>query len=709
MKFKPYLKVTLLLLLMANTAQAYSIIQSTFGISVVNEGYEIIISALLLIIMFLIILRSRENQILDKVHKQRDQLSIALDSAVMGLWEWNILTDNFCADKKCIEMLGYTEDKVPESFIWWSEQTHRDDRKQAKESLMAMFGSQTNDYRSEYRIQTKSGNWIWILDRARIVEWSHEGKPMRAVGSHVDVTKRHQNENQLQQLATVVQQASETIIITNKVGVIEYVNPSFESKLGYTKEETIGNTPQLFASGKHNNIFYKNMYNDLEHGRIWHGLLVNKCKNGTIIQLETTISAVTNDKGFIAQYIAIGRDATHETLLENQLKQAQKMEAIGTLAGGIAHDFNNILSAVMGYSELALLDTDPLSQTSHNINEVIKAAKRAADLISQILTFSRRTEKERKPLLLAPVIKEAMKLLRGTLPSTIDIQINISRDCAPVLADPTQMHQIVMNLCTNAYHAMRKEGGILDVRLDTTEIQKETDSSQVILPAGTYAHMSISDTGNGMSDDVIEHIFEPYFTTKKGGDGTGLGLATVHGIVKLHKGAITVYSEAGEGTTFNVFLPICDLTEITDKNDKSSAPIPQGDGETIMVVDDEETIVQMVQITLSHIGYEIEAYTSSVKALEAFNKSPDKFACIITDQTMPTLTGAEFSKRILKKAPQMPIILCSGFSESINAEKAKDIGIFQYVMKPATSRVLAEAVHNAITRNIKTVSVTGDQ
>jgi len=696
MTYKKYFKFIPAFLIVAQTALAQSGTNVIFDNTLVQDGYRIIISILQIIIAFLIIFRSREKSILKKLKLRNNQISIALDSAEMGLWSWNISTGTFSADSNCTEMLGYTKDEVPPNFIWWSEQTHRDDRKQAKESLLALFDTQTTNYRAEYRIQTKSGDWVWVLDRAKIIKWNSDGKPVKAIGTHVNVTERHENENQLHQLATVVEQAAETIIVTNKDGIIEYVNPSFETKMGYTKEEVLGKSPHLFSSGKHNETFYKNIYNDLEHGRTWHGLISNKCKDGSPIQLETSISPVNNAQDITTQYVAIGRDATHEVVLESQLRQAHKMEAIGTLAGGIAHDFNNILSAVIGYSELAMIDTDPKSETYHNISEVIKAAKRAADLVAQILTFSRRTEQEHAPLLLAPVIKEALKLLRGTLPSTIDIKQNISRECAPVLADPTQMHQIIMNLCTNAYHAMREQGGILDICLDTIDLQKEKEAGQLTLPPGKYAHLSISDTGHGIPKDTLEHIFEPYFTTKKGGDGTGLGLATVHGIVKLHHGAITVYSEEGISTTFNIFLPVCEPEENTNNTDKSATPLPQGHGELIMVVDDEEAIVQTVEIALSHIGYKIDAYTSSVKALEAFEANPNNFACIITDQTMPTLTGVNLSKRILKISPQCPIILCSGFSETINATKAKDIGICQYIMKPITSRVLAEAVHNAI-------------
>jgi CheY-like chemotaxis protein len=350
------------------------------------------------------------------------------------------------------------------------------------------------------------------------------------------------------------------------------------------------------------------------------------------------------------------------------------------------------------------LDTDPESTAHHNMTEVFKAAKRAAELVSQILTFSRRREYERKPLLLAPVLKEALKLLRGTLPSTIQIRQNITADIDPVLADPTQIHQIIMNLCTNAYHAMREHGGILDVTLDTVTLQSPLKKADITLPPGKYARLIIADTGTGMPQAILERIFEPYFTTKSGGDGTGLGLATVHGIVKLHEGTINVKSQIGKGSSFEILLPVCapnlDLLNI----DQSEAPLPKGNHELILVVDDEEAIVQVIEISLRHLNYDIEAFTSSVKALEAFEATPERFDCIITDQTMPTLTGANFARRVLSKRPDIPIILCSGFSENINAEKAADIGIYKFIMKPITSRTLAEAIHDAIQSKSKTVA-----
>ncbi len=383
--------------------------------------------------------------------------------------------------------------------------------------------------------------------------------------------------------------------------------------------------------------------------------------------------------------------------LQTQLQNAQKMEAIGTLAGGIAHDFNNILLPIIGYTEMAITDVPQGSLIRKNLGEVLKAAELAKGLVQQILTFSRQSEKERKPLKIQPIIKESLKLLRASLPTTIEIRQNIDNKCGVILADPTQIYQVMMNLCTNAYHAMREKGGILEVTLTEVDIDSPELPSNLDLNPGPYLNLAISDTGHGMDRTVVERIFDPYFTTKGPGEGTGLGLSVIHGIVRSHGGYITVYSEPGEGTTFHIYLPRIEVSAKVPET-ISIEPAPKGK-EYILFVDDDEQIVNVVQQILERLGYHVAVRTSSVEALEAFRAQPEKFDLVITDLTMPNMIGTELAKRLIDIRPNIPIILCTGFSEAISGKKAKAIGIREYLMKPIAIHDLATTIRKALNKD----------
>ena len=376
--------------------------------------------------------------------------------------------------------------------------------------------------------------------------------------------------------------------------------------------------------------------------------------------------------------------------LQFQLAQAQKMEAIGTLAGGIAHDFNNILSAIIGYTELASLEIPPGSKAKRQLGEVLKGGERAKELVNQILTFGRQTAHEKKPLQIGLIIKEALKLLRSTIPSTIEIQTDISSK-GMVVGDPTQMHQIAMNLCTNAYHAMRERGGVLAVTLKDIDIG--LDSQNPALQPGAYVKLSVRDTGKGITPAHLKRIFDPYFTTKKKGEGTGLGLAVVDGIVRTHGGAITVKSDPGVGTRFDIFLPKVDAK--IEQEIKNLQPLPKGN-ERILFVDDEQALVAMVQEMLERLGYEVVIRTSSVEALETFRKGLDEFDLVITDMTMPYMTGENLAVELMQTRSDIPIVLCTGFSEMIDEEKAKAIGIRAFVMKPLVMNELAKTIRKVL-------------
>jgi len=391
--------------------------------------------------------------------------------------------------------------------------------------------------------------------------------------------------------------------------------------------------------------------------------------------------------------------------LETRLRQAQKIQAIGTLAGGIAHDFNNILAAIMGYAELVRLRIPEEGRAKEHLRQVLVATYRARDLVKQILTFSRQTEQERRPVYVHLIAKEALKLLRASLPSTIEIRHNIVSDLSAVMADPGEIHQILMNLCTNAHEAMREKGGILEVNLTTVDLGVHEVAKYPDLKPGLYLKLSVTDTGCGMNRRTVERIFDPYFTTKEKGQGTGLGLAVVHGIVANLGGTIDVYSEPGEGSTFHVWLPRVDTGQKGDM--ETPEPPAKGNGR-ILLIDDEETLVDSRQEMLRHLGYDVVTKTSSVEALELFREQPDRFDLVITDMTMPSMTGDELAKELMGIRSDIPIVLCTGFSERITKEEAEKVGIKEFLMKPIASREMAEVIRRVLS-NVQPESPLGDR
>jgi len=375
---------------------------------------------------------------------------------------------------------------------------------------------------------------------------------------------------------------------------------------------------------------------------------------------------------------------------ERQMQQVLKLQAIGTLAGGIAHDFNNILFPIIGYAEITMDDVPEDSPTRRNLEEIVKAANRAKDLVQQILTFSRQNGRERKAVRVQTLVEEALRLLRASIPKTIEIDCELDASCRPILGDPSQIHQVVMNLGTNAYQAMQETGGRLGVRLSETQIGYEETLKRMGIKMGPHLHLTVSDEGVGMEPMVLERIFEPYYTTKEPGKGTGLGLSVIHGIIKNHGGFITVESSPGRGSTFHVYIPTVDDVEI----ETAEAPLQSGPSgnEQILLVDDEPQIADMGRQMLERLGYRVTALTSGVEALDTFSEHPERFDLLITDMTMPLLTGDRLAQRVWKLRPGLPVILCTGYNELISEEKALAMGIRKFLLKPVDMNALTAAV-----------------
>lgn len=485
----------------------------------------------------------------------------------------------------------------------------------------------------------------------------------------------------------------------NLKGEIIEGNRSLERISGYNREELIGkNILNLSGIAPDPPSRVRLIRRESMKGRPWGpGEFAMNRKSGEPATVEVrSHPVIINNQTCI---LVMLRDVTEQNAqarvrenLEKQLAQGQKMEAVGTLAGGIAHDFNNILSAIIGYTELSRMDAPPGSPLHENLSQINTAGLRAKDLIQQILTFSRQHDTEIKPVPAGALIKESLKLLRASISKTIEIRQDITSD-AFTLANATQLQQIMMNLCTNAAHAMGSQGGILEVSLRDTVIDPSSAGQDINLPPGHYLLLTVSDTGCGMPPDVVQRVFDPYFTTKPKGEGSGLGMAVVHGIVRRYRGAIKVYSEEGKGTTVKVFLSR--KANASEEIEEKALPLPTGT-ETVLLVDDESQLVAIEQQMLTRLGYRVTTSEDSVKALEIFRTQPEAFAVVITDMSMPKMNGVELTRAILAIRPEIPVIVCTGYSAGLTRENALSFGVREILMKPISMQALATCVRQAI-------------
>lgn len=527
-----------------------------------------------------------------------------------------------------------------------------------------------------------------VLDKGETIEG--------LISSSTNITERKNTENTLrhseEKYRTMIEHSNDMIWILNKSGQFTFFNERMEWVTGLKLSDWVGKlfAPLILEEDLFmiNDVFQKTI-----NGRGVQYELRLKQHEGKILTVSVNTAPILKN-GKITGVVSFGRDITEQRKLEIRMRQSQKLESIGTLAGGIAHDFNNILFPIMGYAEMLLEDIPKDSPFRNKLNAIHSGSLRARDLVKQILEFSRQEKSDLKLMRIQPVIKEALHLIRSTISTTIDIKQDIHSDCGPVKADPTQIHQIVMNLATNAYHAMEENGGVLNVGLKPVEFGKYAVITPDMAP-GLYVCLSVSDTGIGMDNILQDKIFNPFFSTKEKSKGTGMGLSVVHGIVISMKGAVQVYSESGKGTQFNVYFPVETALIQGERFNHTREKLITGT-EQILLVDDEEDIITMEKQMLERLGYQITSRTDSIEALDTFRSDADKFDLVITDMAMPKMSGDRLAAELIKIRPDIPIVICTGFSETLSEEKAASLGIKGFLLKPIIMVDLAQKIRQVL-------------
>ncbi len=500
-------------------------------------------------------------------------------------------------------------------------------------------------------------------------------------------------------LATVMDQTSDGVITFDAEGIIQYINPSFADLCGVPAKEGIGVSIHDFECSKRNPVFYRAILGVFSSNEVLIGHFVNKKRDGTEYDIDARVAPVFGRSGQVVRYVATIRNVSESIGLQRQLRQAQKMEALATLSGGIAHDFNNILAIIITNMEMTLEDVPEDSHLYGSLELVLKAGLRGKSLVKQFLTISRQNEQPEKIIQLEEIIGECLSLLRSTLPATIELRKHVDTESGRIVADPTQINQVIMNLCTNAGDAMRDKGGVLDISLSDIHLSTEDIVRYPGLQSGKYIKLIVADSGHGMTREVMDRIFDPFYTTKTQGKGTGLGLSIVHGIIKNHHGNIVVNSILDVGTTFTILLPKVER-EDSEIEGAAIAKVISGRGH-ILFVDDEVDYVAGMKVALERAGYTVTAETDSKRTLELFRKNPDRFDLVITDQTMPHMTGVMLAQELLSIRADLPIVLCSGSSPgtdtAVSPATAKASGIREVLMKP----VERSEIHRVIQQLLK--------
>jgi PAS domain S-box-containing protein len=643
------------------------------------------------------------------------RFDLAIESSRLVWWEWDIESGHLAIPSSTWFIVGYDRtDDQPQSQMWLS-QVHPDDVAHVRRTLDACLRGDTPEWDCEHRFKTRTGGWLWVANKARVTERGSDQRPLRMLGTTQDIDTRKRAEHALARDAALLARVEDAIMCTDAQGLVTYWNKGAEQLYGWTSAELLGR-PLMDRLPADGGAVFDPVLKGVLQGRTLAGEFEDYRKDGSRVWIDAQVYPMVDDQGHVTGLMGVARDITarrreaeHHRQLEKQLFQSQKMETLGTLAGGIAHDFNNLLMIMLGHTEIAAEMLPGDERVLGVLRNVRKAGMRATELVRRIMAFSRVSEQPLEPIVLSNLVSDSLPLLRASLPTTIEIETGLETGERTVLADPTQLQQVLFNLCVNAGHAMQEKGGRLAIKVTPVEVGAPRAAMVGRLDPGKYLCISVADTGMGMTADVLARAFEPFFTTKTMGNGTGLGLSIVHSIVTGHGGAVQVVSKPRKGTVVSVFLPEVDRTASTtgtkalgsgkiDKLETGDFTLAHGktNGESVAIVDDEESIALLTKQALDTYGFRGFAFTSAQACLEYVIAHPGEIALVVTDQIMPKITGSELVKRLRAQGVQIPAIIVSGITRPVNAQELKQLSPVSFLSKPFQFNQLVGAINELL-------------